>query len=169
VLSRAAEASPSADDTLVLPALFLYRHYLELQLKWLIRRAASLLRITDDFKPHHDLARQWEDCKLLLAQAIPQEYSASEHEVSHVGRIIKEMAKIDPDSYAFRYPENKRRSPALPSSFSHVTMRNVREVMEKVDIRLSGDAECLEARAEFLSEYESFDPGIYDHGTWQGP
>jgi len=167
-LSKAAETSPSADDTFVLPALFLYRHYLELQMKWLIRRAAQIVGRTD-FQPHHNLIEQWRQCDDLLMQAIPRDASVAQPEMQHVERIVREMAKVDPNSFAFRYPEGKDGRAALPSAFTHVTMRNVREVMDKVDVMLSGAAECLEQRVDFLSEYESFDPGVYEHPKCEGP
>jgi hypothetical protein len=169
VLSKEAEASPSADDTLALPALFLYRHYLELQMKWLIRRAGQLVGSTNDFRVDHNLVDQWRECDRLLMEAIPQDITASAQQMRQVGRIIGEISKIDPESFAFRYPENKKRRPALPSDFTHVTMRNVREVMTKIDVLLSGAAECLEARAKFFSEWESFDPGVYEQPRWDEP
>lgn len=79
------------DFRLVNPVLFLYRHALELILKWLMKSKAK----------HHKLDILASDFEKFIRDHYDQETPA------WITNRLKEFAKIDPNSMAFRYAEDK--------------------------------------------------------------
>ena len=128
------EEHSTNQDTFVYPVLFLYRQYLELQLKMMVRTLQHLQDIGRDFPKGHRLDLLWTEADKLLRQAFPDE---STIELVETGRLIREFANVDPLSTAFRYPVDRDGSPSLPG-IKYINLRNVREVMAKVAMLLDG-------------------------------
>jgi len=108
------------------PILFLYRHALELYLKAIVYRGAQLLGLISDKKRNTE--------KLLtshkLTQLLPTieaifRVAELEWDFELIGLrsfddfadLIKEIEKIDPQSYCFRYPVDTTGEAALPQHF----------------------------------------------------
>lgn len=152
-------------DFLVYPIMFLYRQYLELTIKCLIRKAWSLLNENEaDDLGSHDIRRYWRMCRVLLERVAPGD---SVEELGHIGRLIDEFGEYDPTSFSFRYPVTKpdkktnERTPTL-QNLESINLRNVQEVIANA-AGLLGAAEAhldhhLELKADMMA---SFDPG-YD-------
>ena len=128
------EEHSTNQDTFVYPVLFLYRQYLELQLKMLVRTLRHLLDIGRDFPKGHRIDALWTEADKLLRQAFPTESKA---ELIETGRLIHEFANVDPLSTAFRYPVDNDGNPSLPG-IRYINLRNVRDVMAKVGMLLDG-------------------------------
>lgn len=141
-------------DTLVYPVVFLYRQYLELALKDIIRKGRRLQDISDPFPQIHKIDDLWRICSKLLNEISPGD---SMDELAEIGRLISEFCTIDPLSMAFRYPEDKKGNPSLPG-MTHINLRNVRDVIGKISVILSGaDAqisEYLSIKADIEQDYE---------------
>lgn len=144
LLVKQVEEHNGGQDSLVYPVLFLYRQYLELQIKDLIRQARRLQDIADDLPKHHRIGNLWEVCQKLLSEISPGD---SVVELNEIARLIGEFSSVDPTSMAFRYPQDKDGNPSLPC-ISHINLRNVREVIGKISIILSGASAQV---GEFLS------------------
>lgn len=150
------EERSTNQDTFVYPVLFLYRQYLELQLKMMVRTLRHLQDIGRDFPKGHKIDVIWTEAERLLRQAFPDESRA---ELVETGRLIHEFANVDPLSTAFRYPVDKDGNPSLPG-IKHINLRNVREVMAKIAMLLDGaysmayeHLQCkLEMECEFRDE-----------------
>ena len=155
LLVQTVEQRSASQDTLVYPVLFLYRQYLELQIKDLIRQARRLQDVEGDFPKHHRIAELWAICHKLLSEVSPDD---SVDELKEIARLIGEFSAIDPSSMAFRYPEDKDGSPSLPG-ISHINLRNVREVITKIDNILTGAScqigEYLQYKFEMEREYRN--------------
>ncbi|MGL4602787.1 MAG: hypothetical protein ACRCU9_01470 [Iodobacter sp.] len=153
LLVNSVEERRAGQDTLVYPVLFLYRQYLELALKDLIRMAMQLTDIEGDFPKHHKINHLWETCHKLLLSIEPDD---SVVELKEIGRLICDFSKVDPTSMAFRYPEDKDGNPSLPG-ITHINLRNVREVIAKISVILTGAgcqiANYLQLKASMESEY----------------
>ena len=111
----------------VCPVIFNYRQFIELSLKYQLATYGPSI----DIKPNwhsHDLARLWSEFLAML-----DEYGTDDpDEVDPVvGEIILEFAKIDPGSYAYRYPVDKK-GVALPVAFSDVHLPTLADVMDAV-------------------------------------
>lgn len=153
LLVERSERNRGSLDTLVYPILFLYRQYLELEIKNLIRLGRQLEDIDESFPKHHRLNDLWDTCSKILRRIAPGD---SLEEQNQIGRLIREFCKVDPLSMAFRYPEDRDGKPSLPS-LSHINVLNTKVVIGKISVILEGaDAmigEYLSYKSEMYSEY----------------
>jgi hypothetical protein len=94
--------------------LFLYRHSLELSLKAVVYRGAQLMDlVTEREFEHPELFKNHGLVRLL--PAVKQIFAAMHWTFEGTGigsfdtfeQIVKDVERIDPQSYAFRYPVNK--------------------------------------------------------------
>lgn len=123
-LADAIISKEVADYTLVYPTMFLYRHSIELILKCALGGDAGghkLDQLADTFARH---------CKEQYGQEVPAWITAR----------LKEIARVDPNSTAFRYAENwdaksKRKAP-LAEEF-HVDLHHLRRSMAVLHTALS--------------------------------
>ncbi len=155
LLVQHIEEHQVGQDALVYPALFLYRQYLELEIKDLIRQARRLKDISGDFPKHHHIADLWAVCHQLLSEISPGD---SVEELKQISRLIGEFSEVDPTSMAFRYPEDKEEKPSLPG-ISHINLRNIREVVGKIAVILMGASaqvgEYLSYKMEMEREFRN--------------
>lgn len=104
------EGDNSILDTVIFPACFLYRQYLELKLKAIIvflsgNNKEECIRIIK--KVGHDLLMSWDEVKNLIEQY----FSNSELDIINIKyaeKYIKEFNKEDQQSMSFRYPFNRK-------------------------------------------------------------
>ena len=115
-------------DSLVFPIAFVYRQYLELRLKQLIRDSKRLLDDTSGFPVTHKIAELWTMCRPLLNRI---ELNVGEQVLDAIEELIAEFADVDEDSYAFRYPTDTKNNPSLPD-LSYVNLPNLAEVIKKM-------------------------------------
>jgi hypothetical protein len=114
-----------ADYTVAYPALFLYRHAIELVLK---------SALGGDLKGHRlaDLADEFaRRCKDQHGQAVP----------AWIISRLKEIAEVDPNSTAFRYAENfdpKLKKDVTIDADFHVDLRHLQRCMTVLHEALSG-------------------------------
>jgi hypothetical protein len=144
LLVKGVEANGAGQDALVYPVLFLYRQYLELQLKDLVRQARRLLDKPGNFPKGHHIGNLWQACHSLLSEVSPSDSVA---ELKEIARLIGEFSALDPTSEAFRYPQDLNGNPTLPG-MRYINLRNVREVVAKISFILGGAEAQI---GEFLS------------------
>lgn len=128
------ENQSSGHDTLVYPILFLYRQYLELHIKLSIRTVKLFLGEGHKIPQGHKIEVLWEVLDGLYQRAFPEQ---STEPLDQTGRLIREFAKVDPYSTAFRYPVDLEGNPSL-LGLQAINLRNVRDVIAKMDMLLSG-------------------------------
>lgn len=138
-------------DTLVYPIVFLYRQYLELAIKGLLKDARRLQDIDEPLPMHHRIYDLWGECRALLKEISPGD---SEDALDQITRLLKEFSTVDPTSEAFRYPHNKKGKPSL-EGMTHINLRVLRETMDGISNLLCG------AQAQ-ISEYLGY------KATWLG-
>ena len=115
-------------DSLVFPIAFVYRQYLELRLKQLIRDSKRLLDDASGFPVTHKIAELWTMCRPLLNRI---ELNVGEQVLDAIEELIAAFADGDEDSYAFRYPTDTKNNPSLPD-LSYVNLPNLAEVIKKM-------------------------------------
>jgi hypothetical protein len=105
-------------NTITLPIVFLYRHYIELKLKELIDLGNK--RYSKPSTPHldrilkgHRIDHLWYELKPLLQQAHPVEKN---DEIEAVEACIMELSKVDEGSFSFRYPVDKKNNLTLKNN-----------------------------------------------------
>jgi len=113
VLVQSALTERYDRDSLVFPALFNYRHYIELALKAIVEEHGSFAGVALGIK-NHKLPELWE-LFLLVAKAFGND--CSDPAAVAVGECIAEIAGVDASSTAFRYARNWNGStPVLPGN-----------------------------------------------------
>jgi len=122
-----AERDTVERSWLVFPILFNYRHFLELSLKYQLATYGP----TVDVEPNwncHKLEVLWAEFLEML-----ERYGTEDpDEVDPVvGGIILEFAKIDPGSYSYRYPVDKKGNP-VPVAQKDLHLPTLADVMNVV-------------------------------------
>ena len=133
VMIEAAGRDRLARDALVFPIVFNYRHFLEISLKYLLGTYGPTVGIEPNWHSH-DLATLWGSVLDMLVR-----YGTVDPDEAGpiVGEIILEFAKIDPGSYAYRYPVDKQGRP-LPVAQSDLHLPTLADVMNGVSNYFDG-------------------------------
>lgn len=133
-LAHKVVESSRDQDILVYPIVFLYRQYIELQLKRIIRESKILLYQGNDFPQHHRIRDLWNDAKGLMRNIIKKvDSSAKDYitkkDVDLIDKIISDFVEVDPDSFSFRYPKDKDGNNNL-DGVTHINIRNLHDQMD---------------------------------------
>jgi hypothetical protein len=142
ILIQIALADPYDRNALVWPAIFNYRHYIELALKAIIEEHGPFAGESLGQKDHK-LPELWQ---LFVKVAAAFGYDCSDATTAAVGRCIGEFADVDDRSTAFRYACNKDGStPTLPSGLDlvrlHDVINGIENFFECVDLHFTHEAE----------------------------
>jgi hypothetical protein len=167
--------SQGAYDGLIYPIIFLYRQYIELSLKLLIRDGSILINPPDNpfpsikpkevnkngkkvkfnfgFPDHHDLSALWTMCKEILEKA-DQQYLGMNLEAQTswkaAERLIKEFNKVDPGSDDSRYLVNRQGDLSLSELGWGMNAQQLARAMDGLVQSLDGLHEIIsEALATF--------------------
>ncbi|MCB1650330.1 MAG: hypothetical protein KDI25_12400 [Pseudomonadales bacterium] len=132
MVERSAE-DRSIRDTLVFPVIFNYRQFLELSLKYQLAVYGPPVDIQPNWTTH-DLAALWSEFLAML-----EHYGTEDPDEADpvVGEIILEFAKIDPASYSYRYPVDRKGNP-VPVAYSDLHLPTLADVMRAVDGYFTG-------------------------------
>ena len=120
-------------DCLVYPIIFNYRHYLELSLKTLIALYGPIVGVLENWKTH-DLVVLWKTFKQVLAGYGDEDTDGTDPVVEI---ILAEFAKIDPRSYAWRYPVDTS-GRAIPVALLELDLTVLKDVMKAMDGYFTG-------------------------------
>ena len=161
ILIAHAKDTSREHDYVVLPAVFLYRQYLELQLKQLIRDGKALLDESPDFPKIHDLGKLWTECRQVLEQVWPDDSTDSassdtREDLLALEECIMQFASIDPTSMAFRYPVGKHGETLLPDDVRIINLNNLADVMNKISNYLDGAATGISVYLDEKQEMEAY-------------
>jgi len=124
----------SNQDILVFPISFLYRQYIELQLKHIIRESRIFLEEGNSFPEHHIIRDLWCTANGLMAKIIKDHDATikdyiTNSDIDKIQQIITDFVKVDPDSFAFRYPKDKKGNKNL-EGIKHINLRKLHDQME---------------------------------------
>ena len=135
-------------DVLVYPIVFLYRQYLELRLKEIILQGNLLLDHHVSVPATHELDALWVSAQRVVKEVWP---NADDREgLEGIDAVVQELAAVDPQSMAFRYPVDKKtRKPLIRPSITHINLRNFRDVLREVSSLLDGASTGI---TEYLSD-----------------
>lgn len=92
-------------DAILLPIAFLWRQYLELQLKHLIDLGRRIYEDKEGYPAEHNLQKLWTEARVYLEKDEP-----GAPEIPIADRLIAQFAQIDPGSFDFRYPLDRTRT-----------------------------------------------------------
>lgn len=123
------------------PVLFLYRHYLELELKGQMMDIGRQLNKTPpEFSTDHDVLSLWKKLKSML----PKTHDALRN-AANIERVLRDIHLIDPKSLDTRY--GLRKDLLTPSVLNplKVDLDNLRDTMD----RLHGELSILRTIVEY--------------------
>jgi len=158
VLVQHVEKEKRHQDTLVYPIMFLYRQYIELRLKELIKVSGRLLDKDPKIPQHHDLMLLWQKVRPNLEAVWSSTETKDYHDAAE--ERLKEFCDIDRISFAFRYPEDKNGDPTL-RGLQHINLSHLSEVMRAISHLLDGSSlglgEYLQTKCEMMAEYGDYE------------
>ncbi|KZK78978.1 hypothetical protein PsAD46_04456 [Pseudovibrio sp. Ad46] len=120
-------------DTLVFPIIFNYRQFLELSIKYQLAAFGPDVEIEPNWNSHF-LEKLWADFLVMLERYGTEDPDDADPVVE---AIILEFAKIDPSSYSYRYPVDRRGKP-IPVAYPDLHLPTLADVMEGVAGYFSG-------------------------------
>jgi len=143
-------------DLLVYPIVFLYRHHIELMLKFLIQDMHRMLDKdppSKDILKTHFLRKLWGDLEGLTDEWKGRDWK-SEPDAQSAARLIRELDKADPKSEMFRYPSDH--------DMEFLEMRSMRNAMAALCNFLEAMSLEIERQRDFDSEMrEYYSPDFY--------
>jgi hypothetical protein len=130
------------------PIAFLYRHYLEVQLKRLVQLGGKLVQapIPADALETHDLMRLWKVTKQIFGRVWE---GADTSYLTPVDEVIADFHNLDINGQAFRYYTDRKGTPQLQNAPRVVSLPHLRERMDEVYDVLTG---CETGIQHYLSE-----------------
>ncbi|MCH8966310.1 MAG: hypothetical protein IID43_01405 [Planctomycetes bacterium] len=135
-------------DVLVFPIVFLYRHYLELQLKELIGLAQAFLDLESALPSHHQLQQLWPCCSKLLLQVWP------EKPIAHYKKVkdcVDQFVRVDRNGVAFRYTREKDGTRTL-AGLRHVSIPELARTVQQAADVLDGCDTFLSVQLEWKAD-----------------
>lgn len=94
------------EDILILPIVFMYRHHIELRLKYIITALDVLSQTQIPNLAIHNLVPLWDYVKNHLCCIRGGPFGAEL--MASLDALITELSNLDPNSYRFRYSHDKK-------------------------------------------------------------
>lgn len=139
ILSSLITYSNNGSDTLIYPIAFLYRHYIEIMLKDLIRDGLQIIDSEVDNSiekalGEHKLIVLW-DILIPIIRKISIYSGGSEDDfdptIEGFSKYINQINSVDPSSFTFRYDTDKLGN-SLKSNIDKIILTEFLTSMEKV-------------------------------------
>ena len=137
-------------DYVIYPVIFLYRHYTELRLKEIILVGNKLYGTSEDLPIHHRIQDLWKRARPIL------EHASSKEDLDSVESCLSELSQMDPNSESFRYPITPDGSPSIDNDNLAISLRHLREVMNKLVTFLDCGSDYLHILYDQQSEFEDY-------------
>ena len=147
-----AEQSIRDLDTVIFPYAACWRHCVELQLKTLLAQLRALSDLPAQGRHHHRIDQLWQETRKLMIEHFPSDRA----DPAPVGKVISQLARLDPDGQAFRYAAERDGRETLPD-VDQINLVAFQEAMVGVasylDAADSGVSEYLSTKNEMDSYY----------------
>jgi hypothetical protein len=137
-------------DTLIYPIVFNYRQYLELRLKEIIMKGRELLEQEGRYPNHHHKIKDlWDTAKPIMRKI--WEEAGEPEEFGLIDNIMVEFSDLDPQSDAFRFPEDKNGKAHL-SGMKRIGPSHFQSIIHKVSNFLDGVSSEIGVYLENMSD-----------------
>ena len=147
------------EDILVLPIVFMYRHHVELKLKYIITALDILSQTQIPNLITHNLISLWNYIKDHLGCIRGGPFDTEM--MSSLDRLIAELSNLDPDSYRFRYShDTKFNENDIPRSInlSHfkATMQILSNGLSLIESGIDYERDCRALDADIEAQMAPF-------------
>jgi hypothetical protein len=153
-------------DTVAFPWLNSWRHYIELQIKQLIAQSRRVLDQPAQRRGGHNIEQLWSELLPLIRAAHPGD---SKDELKVVGRLVKQLAALDPDNQEFRYSERTDGTPTLADVHTidiaefHQAMVGLASFLEAVEAALDHDEDMKQqGLEEWYEQHREFEAEMHE-------
>ena len=143
-------------DALIFPICFLYRQYVELRLKEIIRSGRQLIDESGEFPKHHKIEHLWETAKVIIVNAIDSDLSEVIPDIGLIEHVVSEFVKYDPESFSFRYPTDKKGNNLL-EGIKYINIRNLAEYMKKFSDAMDNASFVISVYIDHKYEMATYD------------
>jgi hypothetical protein len=140
-------------DKIVYPVIFLYRHAIELALKYTLLIARQLLDEPGGLQKGHGLTHVWSQLRPLLQRIFE---SGPEEDLRAVDVLIRELDQDDQNAERFRYPVSRDERRFFRSDVLinlEMFCESGRKVLNLLDGCATGIGEYLQAKQEMQEWY----------------
>ena len=132
-LVEQVQSGNTSNNFVVYPVIFLYRHFVELRLKEILKdgyQAAGKRAPVPSKHPlnEHPLMPLWKECRRIVEEVWPKDEPIP---LDSAERIIGQLEKHDASSFAFRYPSDKKGQPML-RDLTHVNLVKFSQVIGRL-------------------------------------
>jgi hypothetical protein len=128
--------------------LYLYRHYIKLRLKEIILIGSRLYDRNEGLPKHHRIDELWKHARAVIKE------SSNTGGLDVADACITEFSKMDYDSESFRYPITKEGKHSIQSDHLVISIRNLREVMDRPGSFLDSASDYLYILHDQKTEFE---------------
>lgn len=135
-------------DFLVYPLVFLYRQYLELQLKLVIHLGRELYGGRSGPMKTHSLAALWDVAIGYIRRTWPDDTQ----DTTRIRADLAEFDALDGGSYAFRYPVGTSQEPSLPDNLTRFNVATFAKRAEAIGGYLEGASNGMWAHRDWQRE-----------------
>lgn len=139
--------APGLLNVHAMPAVFLFRHFVELSLKDMTSVARALDDQPRGFPDTHGLARLWSELRTLLRRIGGEDTNDATMLFDVVEEMITELDRADPGSMAFRYPHGREqagRPPLLEDEYEYFDVRAFRDQARRLAHFIDGSSTQLD-------------------------
>lgn len=151
-----ANVNDSDRNRIVYPVIYLYRHAIELGLKYTLLIARQLLDRSGGLQKGHSLNNVWCLLKPLLEEIWEDD---STDDLKAVDALIREMDQNDRNAEKFRYPiskDGKRFFGSEEFINLEVFCKSGRKILTFLDACSTGIGEYLQVKCEMRDAYGSY-------------
>jgi hypothetical protein len=141
-------------DSLVYPVCYLYRHYIELRLKQLIRLGHRLLDEPNDFSHTHEIEKLLSVVEKIVDRVFPE--GTCDLGFVMARHVALEFHKYDERSTEFGYSNSE----SCIAELTHVNVRRLGDFVGKF-------ADCMEAIDTGLSAYNEAKEEMLRDASWE--
>ena len=141
-----------AQDLVLFPSLYCYRHALELILKELIYMGQKLRYEPRVIRTTHSLTVLWPQARAVISEAFESDEDAAQ--LDAIQAVVNELAAIDFGGEMFRYSHDKGGTTrTIPPELERVNLAHVAGVMRKVFGLLFGSMDGIAALIDAMPGY----------------
>jgi hypothetical protein len=164
LMAKASDA-PGLLNVHAIPAVYLFRHFVELSLKNMLAMAGRLANQDGSYPDKHRLEPLWVKLRALLHEAGLPESDDERRTLDIVGAMIRELDNADGTAMGFRYPvgtseKDGSRSVLLGDDFEYFDMRAFRDQAQRLANFIAGCTDQLDVylgmKDEMDQEYRHY-------------
>ena len=137
-------------NSILYPVLFLYRHYFELVIKYIILVGQKLRRERPQVRRRHCVVAYWGECKRVIRE---RKVPVTPKTLDRIGRLASELDALDPSSDRFRYPIDRDGSFPYPDERRRFNLEEFARAVSPVAAALEQIAGLLDADLDLEMEF----------------